>query len=156
MFDQEKKIGYMITKTALKIKAGLNQLLKAGGIDITADQFELLMILREKEGLSQTEMAMLTSKDKTNITRILDILEKKQLIERRKNDYDRRTYNIFLTKKGKQHRSSLQQVLQRGNQRLAEGLTNEDINEFTRIIKIINKNLGMDITNDNFSQIKKE
>ena len=139
--EQDIFIGYLITKTALKLKNRLNVLLRENGLDLTADQFEVLGILREREGISQSELAYLTSKDKTNITRILDLLEKKDMIERKKDERDRRAYNIYLTDKGRQKKDELKQLLIMGNQKLSEGLSVEDIREFQRIINIINSNL---------------
>jgi len=134
-------IGYLITKTALKLKNRLNTLLRENGFDITADQFEVLGILIENEGISQSELAYMSSKDKTNITRILDLLEKKNLIVRKKDERDRRAYNIYLTEKGRRQKENLKQLLIKGNQKLSEGLSEKDIREFQRIMNLINGNL---------------
>ncbi|NOX90442.1 MAG: MarR family transcriptional regulator [Calditrichaeota bacterium] len=139
--DQNMFIGYLITKTALKLKNRLNTLLRENGFDITADQFEVLGILIENEGISQSELAYMSSKDKTNITRILDLLEKKNLIVRKKDERDRRAYNIYLTEKGRRQKENLKQLLIKGNQKLSEGLSEKDIREFQRIMNLINGNL---------------
>jgi MarR family transcriptional regulator, organic hydroperoxide resistance regulator len=137
----DKGIGFLITKTALKLKNRFNNYMKENGFNITADQFEILNILWDKEGITQTEIANFVSKDKTNITRILDVMEKNNLLQRENDKNDRRIYRIFLTKFGKMQKSKLRKVLIEGNQIISKGLSEQDLKNFQIIIDIVNKNL---------------
>jgi DNA-binding MarR family transcriptional regulator len=65
-------------------------------------QFNILSLLRDSEDqLSQNDLSRLLLVDKSNITGLIDRLEKMKLIERMKVDGDRRKYHIALTPKGK-------------------------------------------------------
>ena len=98
-YSVEKSIGFVIYRTALAIKAALQRTLKERGFDITPEQCGILHVLREEEGLSQREIGNILFKDKPNISRMLDALERKKLIFRQATD--RRRYAIFLTEEGK-------------------------------------------------------
>ena len=99
IYTVEKSIGFIIYRTALAMKAALQRTLKERGFDITPEQFGILHVLREEEGLSQREIGNILFKDKPNISRMLDALERKRLIFRQPTD--RRRYAIFLTEEGK-------------------------------------------------------
>jgi DNA-binding MarR family transcriptional regulator len=96
----ERSIGFIIYRTALAIKAAMQRTLKEKGFDITPEQCGILNLLREEEGLSQREIGNILFKDKPNVSRMLDALERKRLISRQAKD--RRRYSIFLTEAGKE------------------------------------------------------
>ena len=71
--------------------------------DITSKQFNILRILRGHKG--KTPQSILEIKDKmidrmSDVSRLIDRLEKKQLISRKNCDVDRRTIRIVITKEG--------------------------------------------------------
>lgn len=98
-YTVEKSIGFIIYRTALAMRATLQRTLKDKGLDITPEQYGILHVLREDEGLSQREIGNILFKDKPNVSRMLDALERKRLIFRQATD--RRRYSIFLTEEGK-------------------------------------------------------
>jgi DNA-binding MarR family transcriptional regulator len=95
----EKFIGFVIYRTALAMKSAFQRTLKERGLDITPEQCGILHVLHEEEGLSQKEIGDILFKDKPNVSRMLDALERKGLIFRQPSD--RRRYAIFLTEAGK-------------------------------------------------------
>lgn len=97
----DESINVLVSKTSQKFKLELGRTLKQSGIDISSDQWSVLMALSEKDGPSQTDLAIKLYKVRSNITRILDIMEKMELIERKRSSEDKREYNVFITAKGK-------------------------------------------------------
>ena len=98
----QDSLGFIIYRTALTLKAALQRCFKENGYEITAEQWGIIRHLGEEDGLSQREIGQKAFKDKPNITRIIDALEKKHLIFRQPDPRDRRKYCIYLTKEGKQ------------------------------------------------------
>jgi DNA-binding MarR family transcriptional regulator len=98
-YTVEKSIGFIIYRTALAMKAALQRTLKERGFDITPEQYGILHVLWEEEGLSQREIGNILFKDKPNVSRMLDALERKRLIFRQPTN--RRRYAVFLTEEGK-------------------------------------------------------
>lgn len=58
--------------------------------NLTPEQVGVLRRLGEQEGISQKELSIRMVKDQTNIIRLLDKLEKKNLVRRGPNKEDRR------------------------------------------------------------------
>jgi DNA-binding MarR family transcriptional regulator len=135
----EKEIGYIIYRTALAVRSALQRSLKARGFDVTPEQCGILRVLHEKEGLSQKEIGNLVFKDKPNITRMLDALERKGLIRRHR--FDRRQYAVFLTEPGKALMAEIQPVLQQMRQKAVDGLLSSEIKVLEVILDKIYKNI---------------
>lgn len=75
--------------------------MKEKNLPITPDQFRLLTHLWQNDGCSQQELAVGSLRDRANVTRIIDILEREGIVERKDHENDRRVFKIHLTKKGK-------------------------------------------------------
>ena len=97
----KEPLGFVIYRTALALKSALQRFFKEHGFEITVEQWAIIRHLWEEDGLSQREIAEKTSKDKPNITRMVDALEQKRLVFRQPDPRDRRKYCIYLTKEGK-------------------------------------------------------
>ncbi|MBX2840146.1 MAG: MarR family transcriptional regulator [Flammeovirgaceae bacterium] len=93
---------FRMERTMRKLKEYTRQVLKENKYGITIDQWIILKRISEDEnGLSQTEVSNSTFKDPAAITRIIDHLCKKQLVERHPVENDRRAHNLVLTRLGK-------------------------------------------------------
>lgn len=98
-----ESLGYLVNRTGMLMKNNFARLLKQIGHEITPEQAAVLLKLNEQDGISQKQLADSLLKDKPNITRILDILEKKELIIRGADSADRRKFKIQLTNKGQEY-----------------------------------------------------
>ncbi len=135
-YSPQDSLGFIIYRTALALKSALQRCFKENGYEITGEQWAIIRHLWEEEALSQREIAEKTSKDKPNITRMLDALEKKRLIFRQSDPRDRRKYCIYLTKEGKQLYERLLPLTQNLRQRVTQNLAPEEIE---RTKEILNK-----------------
>lgn len=129
----------LVYKTNIILKSKLQAALS--DFDITSEQWVMLERLYEKDGCNQKELALESFKEQAAITRTLDILEKKRLIERRKSVTDRREFLIFITEKGielhnktlpnaKLHRDSLNSILSQEETETLTMLLNKLCNGF--------------------------
>ena len=141
LFKMENLHGYMLGRTAFTMKHKLHKQFKSKGYKATPEQWGILNLLEEKEGLSQSEIAEETIKDKANITRILDVMQRNGLIQRRKHESDRRAYKIFLTDKGRELQDTLAKHVQQIDNQACEGLNVEELKELKRILKKMCANL---------------
>ena len=71
------------------------------GIDISPEQLTVLSLLWKKDRVTQQELCNITFKDKPNMTRLIDSLEKKGLAKRITDENDKRNNLILLTPEGK-------------------------------------------------------
>lgn len=140
--DLMKSLGFIIVNTSCCIKEDIRKGFIASGYDITLDQFAVLIRLWNEDGLSQTELCERTYKTKSNITRILDSMEKKGLVYRSTNKEDRRSFSIFLTEEGKEIKDKLIPAAVEINNKIFKNITGEDRENLLRILNTISGNLG--------------
>ncbi|MFA5849219.1 MAG: MarR family transcriptional regulator [Bacteroidales bacterium] len=136
MFLPDESITFLINKTAQKFKLELSRKLKQSGLDISSDQWSVLISLSELDGPTQTDLAQKLHKDRSNLTRILDLMEKNLHIERFRNTTDRREYNVYITEKGKELIPILKKT---GNAVMKQALKGTDANEMKMAQSFLNK-----------------
>lgn len=93
-------IGFILNNASRRWSQLTTNILKP--YDITSEQAGIIRRLGEEEGISQKDLSRRMAKDQTNVTRILDQLEKKGLVRREANLEDRRSFLTYLTDKGKE------------------------------------------------------
>src|SRR5690606_7612649 len=91
---------YLLDRTARKVKQYAQRSFNAQNYDITVDQWIILKHLKQHNDLNQSQLAEITGKDNPTLTRIIDLLCKKELTERRQHPTDRRCFTVHLTKQG--------------------------------------------------------
>jgi DNA-binding MarR family transcriptional regulator len=69
---------------------------------ITADQFVLLSLLAEQDGVTQQELVRRASSDANTVRAMLVLLEKRGFVTRERHPTDGRARNVTLTHKGRQ------------------------------------------------------
>lgn len=99
-FELERAIGFYVNRTAYVMSEEVASRFQEHGFKLSAQDFGILFRLWKQDGLSQVQIASLMMRDKTTITRRLDSLVKKGLIERRSDANDRRLFRIHLTQEG--------------------------------------------------------
>lgn len=131
----------LIAEAALHIRAEINSAFQRNGLNVTSEQWGVLKCLWQKEGISQTEIAEKVNKDKASVTRILDIMQKNNLILRCNDEHDRRSYRIFLTEDGKKLESKLKPIVHAANRHIYKNLNENEIQELQKLLlKLTNHN----------------
>ena len=110
MKDDIEDLGYLLRDTSLALINKLNQEFVKANHDMTAEQFRALIALWEKDEQTQNELGDSIGKYKTSVTRLVDGLEKRGLIQRLPMQDDRRSNLIKLTAKGKSMKAKLLKV----------------------------------------------
>ncbi|MCP3921750.1 MAG: MarR family transcriptional regulator [Desulfobacterales bacterium] len=135
--NNEISLGYALGRTNWYLKTLLNKLFKEEGLNITNEQWVVLKVIYINPALSQTEIAEKSLKDKTNITRILDLLEKSTWIERRKDDKDRRMNRILITKQGKKILKAVDPIVQKTNEICTHSLNKKEVKELIKSLDTV-------------------
>ncbi len=99
IMSQYKELGSFIDRTYKVVRQDLINRFKNVGVDITPEQWVILAKLNEQD-MYQTELASMSFRDKPTVSRIVDLLVKKHLVERIPDKADGRKYHISITKKG--------------------------------------------------------
>ena len=119
----------------------MRQQFKAFFTEITLDQWIVLKRVSEEEGISQIDIASSTFKDPAAVTRILDILQKKNLVERQTHPKDRRAFEVHLTSEGGELVKKLTPIAQEVRALGMEGIDVEEIEVTKKVLKRIYDNL---------------
>lgn len=94
--------------------------------DIASAEYPILLILLQKEGITQEAIATELDLDKSAVARSVQSLLEKGFIERKKDDIDRRCNRIYLTEKGYKSKESLQETKAGWETILAKSFTGEE------------------------------
>ena len=132
---------HLLDRTARKVKQYAQRQFNAQAFEITVDQWLVIKHLNEHPELTQTELAELIGKDHPTLTRMIDLLCKKELVERHQNPTDRRSFTLHLTAKGKHCVDNWSGKMTEIRMRAWENLTAEDYQHLKRILDTICTNL---------------
>ncbi len=97
-FRKGELYSFITGKASTAIARRLQKKFNAAGLSITIEQWSVLYHLWKQEGISQQELCNATFRDKPSITRLVDNLEKLNLVKRVAAENDRRINLIYLTK----------------------------------------------------------
>ncbi len=132
--------GFIIERTAKRMKQALHKRLLEEGAEITADQWVLLNILADDGPASQFEIAERSYKDAPTVTRMIDLLHKKGLVDRLADPSDRRRFQIVLTVQGRKKYQETLPLVREIRAMGYDGLTDADLNQLIRIMNTIFQN----------------
>jgi len=134
-------INYLIYRIARLLRHKFQQDMKAVDLDMTQEQYFVLFKLWQKDGQYQAELADGFLGDTPNITRILDVMEKKNYITRRSDPNDRRKFRIFVADKGWEIQRLYEIHAPKSRIDDYRNLDDHDLAELKRILKIIEDNI---------------
>ena len=137
----DESLGFWVYRVHIQGTNALRRAFQAAGYDVTPEQWSVLARLREREGANQTQLGEKTLKDRHNITRILNLLEKRGYIERRTDETDKRVCHIFLTKAGRAVLEKLTPIVLNHRRLSFKGLGTEDRQAMRNLLERIVKNI---------------
>lgn len=109
---------------------------------VTAEQWTILANLWQHNGQTQQSLADLSNKNKASITHLVDNLEKRQLVERRADDSDRRNKKIFLTEEGRALQEALSKIVKKTTKEATEGIDKKELKSVRKVLKKMVENLA--------------
>jgi DNA-binding MarR family transcriptional regulator len=137
----------LIARTAQTIRAYLAKTITDSGIDLTPEEAMALSLIARFEGQSVNSLSDSLVKDRTTVTRMLNSMSERNLIERQKNPTDRRSYKIVLTTKGRKVFTYLDPILMKAQENLVEGLQSDELFAAIRVVQSMQAR-AWDVTGD--------
>jgi DNA-binding MarR family transcriptional regulator len=138
VFD-ENDILWASFKLRYLIKGKLQKSLK--NYDISLDQWIILSRIYQNEGSNQKKLAEVSNKDRAVITRILNILENKGLIERKNSHHDKREFLIYLTDKGNDLYGETSAIISQNSQKINSIFSDSELEQFKSLLDKLSSNL---------------
>jgi len=131
----DQSIGYLVGRLSRAIIKRLSKKFQDAGIDVSYEQWSILVHLYRQDGLSQQALARIAVKNKAAVTRLLNGLEKKNIVLRIPDQNDKRSNLIYLTNKAKELKPHLVGFVEEMLEEAEQGI---DPDEMTRCRVTIN------------------
>lgn len=113
----------------------------ARGMDLQMGQGRLLRSLAKEDGLSQKELAKVVNINPSSMSELLGKLEEKGHVIKKRDDKDKRSYNIYITDEGRQVAKSIIKAREDTSREIFGVLSEDDRYELLRILdQLLEKN----------------
>ena len=103
--------------------------------DITPPQFEVLMTLWNEDGVVLSELGRRLSRDGPTITGIIDRMEKKKLLVRKRSLRDRRVIQVYLTPLAWEIKENLMKMQGEAGRDVAGDFTELDVETLETLLR---------------------
>lgn len=136
-----KRVITTLVSTGLLTKVFAVQAFAEKELELTTTQFLVLGFVCDNDGLYQRQISAVLLKDRPNITRIINILEKKGLVERIPDKSNRKVFKIHATEKGREVHKYIEPTMIAVREEATKGISNDEIEFCMSILERIQDNL---------------
>lgn len=123
----DRVIFYSLDKSIKTYRQFAQRRFAEAGLDITIDQWLVLNAISEKPDISQLEIAERVFKDAASVTRIIDLLIRKNYLNREAHNSDRRRFSLDLTKEGKSLIRNVSKVVEQNRSQALNNISEKDL-----------------------------
>jgi DNA-binding MarR family transcriptional regulator len=138
-----RAVGRMIKQVFSSLVRGVDQHMQP--LELTAMQWEPILLLKLERADTVAALARESSVNCSAMTRMLDRLEEKQLVRRRRSNDDRRVVHLELTDKGARVGDGIQPLLNAELKRHLRGFSDKEISTLADFLRRMLEN-GRDET----------
>jgi DNA-binding MarR family transcriptional regulator len=140
----EEALGFWVARVYMQSRAQMYRRFKRHGVELTPEQWMVLVRLWQNEGVTQSALAERTFRDLPTMSRILGSMEKAGLIERRRDESDGRARLVYLSDRGRSLRRALVGEARSMVDALLAGIPAADVATTRRTLKRVLANLEAD------------
>lgn len=123
------------------IQIEMKKVVKNTGVDLSPVEILVLRTLVEYGEVTQQQLAQRLSKDKAQITRLIQGLVKKQLIFKQRNPYDKRSFVVAAKKEVKKKMVSFIEYERTIVERMLEGASDKEMKNMKNMLKLMKNNI---------------
>jgi DNA-binding MarR family transcriptional regulator len=140
-FKKGELYSFITGKAVTAIARNLQKKFNVAGMGVTIEQWSVLYHLWKEDGKSQQELCNATFRDKPSITRLVDNLEKLQLVKRVPSGDDRRINLIYLTKQAQKLQEETMALAEATLNEALEGVPADRVDVCKEVLQIVYENL---------------
>ena len=130
-----ESLGCLSNHAAYAARNYLTRQLALNGIDMTIEQFKVMVVLWKEGSSTQQSIADFVGKDKASVTRLIAGLEKRSLIQRSTACQDKRCNHVTLTPQGIALEKPTMDVLEESTRYLHQGIDPDELTITLRVLK---------------------
>lgn len=132
---------YWVTRVHQVVRARSFAAFRAAGVEVTPEQWMVLVRLWEREGRTPSELSDATFRDRPTMTRILDGMEARGWVTRRSDPVDGRSKQLYLTAAGRDLKPLLVPIARRLVEPMLAGVDDADLDTARRVLRRVVENL---------------
>ena len=140
MDNNQESIGFLLG--ALLRRKGLAFRALLAPFQVTPRQYAVLSRLWQEDSLALTDLARRLYADPSSISRTLVLMEKSGLIERHRDDEDRRVFRLMLSTRGHALKRQLRPLVQAHEEETVLGISAAEIEVVANAMRRMLENLG--------------
>lgn len=141
----KSRIGMKLVRIGKMTRAIAVQNFTAKNFEVTPEQLTVLAALIDHDGMYQRQIGAITLKDRPNITRIINILEKMELVTRKPDVNKRKIYKIFITDEGRKVFEKVIPTALELWQRTVQGVPEDELKITLKVLQKFKENLERDL-----------
>jgi MarR family transcriptional regulator, lower aerobic nicotinate degradation pathway regulator len=126
------RIGFLLARGHRDCAALFEDVLEPG---LTPKHYGCLSVIAEEGPLSQQTLGERMRVDRTTIVSVVDELERRAFVARRRNPDDRRAYALEVTSKGRDWLDRTSKALAKSERRILASLDSEEREELFRLLQ---------------------
>lgn len=136
-----KKVLYNLMVAGLLSKVATLRMFAREEFQITPEQYFILSILVETGELYQRQICEMSYKDRPNMTRLINILEKDGMVKRVPDVNGRKVYKIVVTDEGKALHAHIKPYMLNLRDKATENISVEDLETCLKVMDQMRDNL---------------
>ena len=133
-YDVQGSLGFLTITTNRLMSAYFRKRLIESGIDLTPEQWGVLAQLWNKGSIAQDELAQVLCVDKSSLSRVLDVMERRRLVVRKRDPGDARRKILFPTSQSEPLRESCQDIADDAMEQLLRNVSPQDHDVCIRVL----------------------
>ncbi len=140
--DFNKTIAPWIGKTFKLMNIFISEVFHKNNIQVTKEQWIVLKILHEdNDGLIQNDLAFITNRNKATLTRLINVMEKNNLVARIPAKDDSRKKFIYITKKGRKLFAKMKPLMLSSIKSIQKNISEKELETFISVMSKIQENI---------------
>jgi DNA-binding MarR family transcriptional regulator len=152
-FKKGELYSFITGKASTAIARRLQKKFNASGVNLTIEQWSVLYHLWKSDGASQQELCNASFRDKPSITRLVDNLEKLNLVKRVPDEKDRRINKVYLTRQAQKLQEETMQMAEETLNEALEGVPSDQVEMCKAVLQRVYDNLsGVELKSEVGSQ----
>jgi len=137
-----KQVGVFLNLVHCQFKQFLGSIFQKHGFNLTPEQYLVMDTLWDEGVLSQQKIADILIKDKNSVTKLIDALEKKELVVRIPDTLDRRQNNIHLTEHALSLKDDITSIAIETTNAIIRDIPREELIIFVRVLNKMSDNIN--------------
>lgn len=148
-FKRGELYSFISGQASTAIARRLQKKFNAQSLNLTIEQWSVLYHLWKEDGRSQQDLCNATFRDKPSITRLIDNLEKLNLVKRVANEKDRRINKVYLTNTAKKLQESSMQLAEETLNEALSGVPAAQVDLCKQVLQKVYDNLNGELKPEN-------